>query len=332
MNTVRISKNFKVNGMLFHMWFNTVFRPLHLKLFPNTIVGENFEKFIELLPMWAGKEHINLHEFCGHVSIILNETGGTFKPLREFGGASYCFNTVMPGGGTKYSYNRAPNKLAGNQLKEWEVITSDADVAIWNGQVYPISAPQNVQTASLKCDYYRFRGWGFNQLTWRNAYEQCLQPHLPKKIDEYGYDEFEELLKDNYELAAKTFYSYCTSSPIAQHALDSLEKGVYVHYGNLVTGNWTWYVQNSFMPRCKALYYALSIANIEDVERYAIDDMNLLPYQIKAMQYCMVQTGGEAIKAKMQKSGGADGFWGDVTQDCFEQMNMTIAELLEKAT
>ncbi|WP_198145113.1 hypothetical protein, partial [Microscilla marina] len=168
---------------------------------------------MENLPNLTGKSEITLNEFCGHMAIIYNETGGTCKPIREMGGPQYMFNTVMPGGGVKYSYNTPPNHKAGDQLMEWGIINTEEQRSLWNGTIYPKHAPEDIKKAALKCDFYRFRGYGFNQLTWRNAYEQCLQPLLPRPMDEYSVEEFEAHI-NNVKIAAQAFSIISTKMPM----------------------------------------------------------------------------------------------------------------------
>ncbi len=257
-----ITSNFTVSGVSFPEWFNAKFKGN--ALFPQinvanfkTVFGTNFEKL-------TGKKEISLTEFCGHVAIILNETGGTFKPLREMGGPAYCFNTVMPKGQTKKSYNIKPNRLAGDQLKEWGVISTPEDVALWNGTVYPTTAPANVLEASQKCDFYRYRGYGFNQLTFKDAYERCVQPLLPKPMDSYSVEEFEKTLND-FGLACAVFHNYVNTSPVGKKAMVAIEQGDFRPYGMMVSGGWVGYVNNHYLPRCNGIYTALQAETIVNV-------------------------------------------------------------------
>jgi len=259
---MKITGNFNVNGQPFASWFNK--NLAGKKVFPHRVDASNFAKVMQYLENLTGKSEISLGEFCGHFAIIYNETGGTFKVLREYGKVSYMFNRLkLKGGGTKRSYNIAPNLLAGNQLKEWGVIRDPADVKLWNGQQYPINAPKEVQKAALKCDFYRFRGYGFNQLTWRTNYKNCLQPHLPKNIDDYSVEEFENAIM-NLDIATKTFHSFITQSSIARKAVEELSKNNFTPYGNLVSGGWKSYVKNKFVPRCEGVYQHLNQCEISN--------------------------------------------------------------------
>lgn len=256
-NNKMISGNFKVNGIPFAQWYNKTIVPLNPSLYYridetnfNTLIGKNLQNL-------TGKSEITLSEFAGHCAIILNETAGTFKPTRELGGQSYMFNAIG-----KSSYNQSPNRLAGDQLKSWGIISSVYDVSIWNGTTYPKDALQEVITAAEKCDFYRFRGYGFNQLTWRTNFINCLQPHIPNLIDSYSVSDFETLIND-YRIAALTFQSYITISQNSKYAISELVKGNFSPYGMLVSGGWQWYVTNKFLPRCNAIYAGIRNAKIE---------------------------------------------------------------------
>jgi len=68
----------------FAQWYNTNISPKNPNLFYR-INPDNFLKvFGQNLATLTGKNEITLSEFCGHVAIILNETGGRFEPLREY--------------------------------------------------------------------------------------------------------------------------------------------------------------------------------------------------------------------------------------------------------
>ena len=329
MNKPNIGGNFLVDGSSFVTWFNNVFRTTNTRLYPYQVNEENFLKLMKYLPDLTGKKEITLGEFCGHFAIMYNETGGTFGILREYGTPQYLFNTTMPGGHTKHSYNKSPNHLAGEQLKSWGIISSEEDLQQWNGQVYPGQAPEEVKTAALSCDFYRFRGYGFNQLTWRTNFERCLQPHLPKPIDSYSNDEFEAAIQ-NYSIAAKTFHSFISGNEAAERAISDLVHGAFAAYGNLVSGNWAWYVQNQYVPRAKGLYDRLNSSFISNLteENFETAGTSLTRAEIKIIQGNLFSSAAPENKILMQKHGGIDGYWGEVTQKVFLLSGKTIEELL----
>lgn len=319
-----IKGNFTVNGVAFADWFNQHFRLTNSRIYSHLVNAGNFATLMEHISDFTGKEEISLGEFCGHFAIMYNETGGTFSVIREMGGAKYMFEPTSWG---KVTYNKAPNKLAGDQLKAWGVISSDADVQKWNGSVYPADAPAEVKKAALRCDFYRFRGYGFNQLTWRNNYDKCMQPVLPKPIDEYTEEEFEHTIKD-ISIACKAFHNFITQSGQAHKAISDLEKGDFTAYGMLVSGGWVSYVNNKYVPRAAGIYNALKNAQIAAKEAYAIDGMHLTPQQVKHIQQALINAGHAEATKLLNDAGGADGAWGEASESAFKLVGKSIPELL----
>ncbi|HAS41899.1 MAG TPA: hypothetical protein DCS93_15570 [Microscillaceae bacterium] len=319
-----IQGNFTVNGVAFADWFNQSFRLTNPKIYSHLINAANFATLMEHIPDFTGKQEISLGEFCGHFAIMYNETGGTFSVIREMGGPKYMFEPTTWG---KVTYNKAPNQLAGDQLKAWGVIASDTDVEAWNGSVYPSNASPKVQQAALRCDFYRFRGYGFNQLTWRNNYDKCMQPLLPKPIDEYTEEEFENTIKD-ISIACKTFHNFITQSGQAQKAISDLEKGDFTAYGMLVSGGWVSYVNNKYVPRAVGIYNALKNAQVAAKEAYAIEGMHLTPQQIKHIQQALINSGNAEATKIINDAGGADGSWGPGSESAYQLVGKSIPELL----
>lgn len=322
-----IKNDFLIDGVPFAQYFNQNIKP-YSALFPNFIDPVNFNAFMRNIEALTGQEEVSIEELACHIAIVYNETGGTFKPLREFGTPQYIFSQLtLSNGGLKVTYNRHPNRLAGTQMREKGVQMSEAEVNAWNGAFYPQNAPAAIQQASLECDFWRFRGWGFNQLTWRDAYIMHVQPHLPKPIDEYTGEQFEALLKDNISLACKAFHSYTYGSANGLRAMQEARKGNFAPYGRVVSGGWEWYVQNKYLPRATAIYAALSgkKSAIRNLEEYSIDELNLTPSQIKALQ-------NEINKYFVLDSMKivADGAWGPKTETAFKGLNMPIQTLLQK--
>ncbi|OJJ21307.1 hypothetical protein BKI52_12145 [marine bacterium AO1-C] len=319
-----IKGNFTVNGVAFADWFNQSFRLTNPKIYSHLVNASNFATLMEHIPDFTGKQEISLGEFCGHFAIMYNETGGTFSVIREMGGPKYMFEPTSWG---KVTYNKAPNKLAGDQLKSWGVISSDTDVQQWNGSVYPSGAPAEVRQAALRCDFYRFRGYGFNQLTWRNNYDKCMQPILPKPIDDYTEEEFENTIND-ISIACKTFHNFITQSGQAQKAISDLEKGDFTAYGMLVSGGWVSYVNNKYVPRAIGIYNALKNAQVASKESYAIEGMHLTPQQVKHIQQAIINSGNAEAAKIIDDAGGADGSWGPASESAYELVGKSIPELL----
>jgi hypothetical protein len=313
-----IKGNFSIQGVDFANWFNKSFWGKNSGLFPNFIIPKNFDTLMQRIELFAGKKEISLQEFVAHFCIMYNETGGTFEPLREGGELWYFFSHNPP---AKTTYNRSPNQLAGNQLKAWGIIQSDTDVNLWNGWVFPHNAPQEVKKASEKCDYFKFRGWGLNQLTWRANYQLHLQPFLSKDIDDYTQSEFENTLND-LDLACKVYHHFLTNSQNASYLLSEIEKGNFVPYGFVVSGWWQ-YATDKYQPRCKTLLNAiLEGLNLEKLPESTttIHGKNLTKTQIQTIQNNIMNSeefGNTDIVRLMTENGGADGVWGKATEYAF---------------
>ena len=305
-----ITGNFHLNGKPFAEWFNNT-----LKADPLFRAGGSF------MPVWApgfdavmqrislifGTPGLNLYEFIAIFANIYNETGGTFISQRERGSMAYFFETRDMGGWTKQSYNRPVNgtRQAGDYLKLLGIISKQAEVAAWNGiMTLPTSPPEAVANAK-RCDFYRFRGFGLNQITWRSLYEACVQPHLPKKMDEYGVDEFEALTND-LGLACKAMNTYIRQDSM-KVAMRDITHGEFYNYGRNIGGGY--YSTHVFVPRCTRLAELLKPYFLPDVKALTRD-------QVKALQQKVIASSPDAAFI-IAKSGGADGIWGKASQQAY---------------
>ncbi len=84
-----IKGNFKVNGKLFARWFVEDFQPKNAQLFPYPLNEENVKNVLNKLPKLIGKPSASLNEVIALFCVIYNETGGTFKSLKEIGNEAY---------------------------------------------------------------------------------------------------------------------------------------------------------------------------------------------------------------------------------------------------
>lgn len=144
----------------------------------------------------------NLESFLGLMCIVLNETGGSLVPTFErvgsngHPGIAYAFDTFqLTGSGghsfTKASYNTNPNRTAGALFRDDAFMDAHSSLAfasqlrgtvdpVWDGKAYPQSSfPTSTDSAVsgviLECDFYKFRGRGFIQSTWRSAYAKLVE-------------------------------------------------------------------------------------------------------------------------------------------------------------
>jgi hypothetical protein len=249
------SGDFLVAGQDFCTWFNTT---MHGKPgFPNVVNSEGFRAaFDNVADLWAPS--ITLAQFVAFFCIFYNETGGTFRPVAEMGGPKYCFETKLPGGGTKQSYNKSPNRLCGNQLA---ARGAGGDVAAWNGQEWPGGAAAK---AAEQCDFFKFRGRGLIQTTWRPTYLAQVDPLLKKlglkSCDEMTTEELDEAVLKNpavYLGMVKAFFS----EPSMAEAFAKVDQSppVWAPTGTRVSGS-AGYGNGLYTQRCQSLYEAMKAA------------------------------------------------------------------------
>ena len=186
-------------GLGFVDWFNA--QSPNWKNWPPKILGTTADVKARFLSIWNhipdmfGTPAVNLIQFSALMSILINEVGQHLLPVAEqcgrpgAPGLAYAFNTIP---GIKRTYNAQPaNRLAGDLFFSdqdfWTAHQAKAPSAairqrpdlqpIWNGAVYP----QDIFPAALdpsltgfiqEADFYKFRGRGFIQVTWRANYKR----------------------------------------------------------------------------------------------------------------------------------------------------------------
>ena len=133
-----------------------------------------------------------LPEFLTLVSVMINETGGTFQPISErvgtaqHPGIAYAFDADG-----KASYNKAPNRTALALFNDADFLDAHGALPLagqvrettdqrWAGQVYPVgdfptSTDPGVSGIVLEADFFKFRGRGVIQTTWRSGYTALVQ-------------------------------------------------------------------------------------------------------------------------------------------------------------
>lgn len=175
-------------------WGSGVFfgRERNYKTIPKSALSD-FNMVWDTVIQWLpnGEEGINLFQFFALCSLMINETGGHFVPVSERGNLAYMFGT---NGGVKYSYNtsssnRNAHKLFNDELflsshKEMDeydyVITKGKTEKKWSGDIYPSGVPKLAENAGIiaEADFFKFRGRGLIQTTYRNNYVYIIEEIL----------------------------------------------------------------------------------------------------------------------------------------------------------
>lgn len=207
----------------------------------NSTYKRNFVNVFNQIPVLYGSQSINLFQFLGLVSAIINETGGKFKPIREsnwislLGRLKYAYGT---NGGKKKSYNNSRSAKSIQQLiHNSDFVRAHATPQVrlsylrrfnWSGSTFPNVQLNNAEVEFLcQCDVYKFSGLGLIQTTWRPAYKRIINyvlnytgsnPRIlntkrnwsihrdaDKIADLSKYQEWEYLFQDP-EVAAKAIY------------------------------------------------------------------------------------------------------------------------------
>jgi hypothetical protein len=154
----------------------------------------NFIAIWDRIPQIFGTPQINLIQFVALMSILVNEVGDTLGPIAErvgtkgHPGLAYAFDHIAElnkasynNGGTNWTAFRCFNdagfiaahgaKALGAQLQK------TADPA-WQGDSYPAGFPTAVDPTKagfiMEADFYKFRGRGLIQTTWRDGYVRLI--------------------------------------------------------------------------------------------------------------------------------------------------------------
>lgn len=254
--TTLTAQTFIISGRSFVDFFSGL-QQTHPLEFPHRLSDKGFTTVCANLRHLTGQDAINLYEFVAHFLIIYNETGGSFMPVSEKGSTKYFFNPIK---GLKKSYNQAPNHLAGDQLFKRGIISSLVSKAQWNSQSYPQLSDERVKIAAQECDFYKFRGRGLNQITWRNAYEKLVNPVLVRN----GYkmvDELSTLSLDatftRPEIYCSVFSAYLNDPSWCARVLPAIRQGDYTKYPLYVAGFKARLYQTVYLKRAAILLEAL---------------------------------------------------------------------------
>ncbi len=156
-------------------------------------VASNFQAIWDRIPQIFGSANINLLQFLSLMSILINEVGADLAPISErigtkdHPGLAYAFDRIS---GKKRSYNvDGSNWTAHKCFNDADFVAAHGQKALgaqfqnttdqrWRGYVYPAGVPTDVDPAVtgfvMEADFYKFRGRGLIQTTWRDAYKALI--------------------------------------------------------------------------------------------------------------------------------------------------------------
>jgi len=204
-------KKFGSNG--FSEWFNSnISSTSPWKTSENntdmsyTIDKANWESIWNNIPIIFGRNSINLVEFLCINSIMINETGGSFKPVSESvnsfskknldkgtPGIAYEFNAggkssynTLAGNKTAYQCFRDSYYISAHGTKPMSDILKNTTDSRWSGTVFPIgfsgleisdeTSGNGIKNGFLiEADFFKFRGRGFIQTTSRPNYKPLIK-------------------------------------------------------------------------------------------------------------------------------------------------------------
>ncbi len=176
------SSGIMIGGTAFSTWFNQTFMQDSTYNHPPTSIL-NISRFNDVFDNLSAfrSDALTLEEFVALFMVMMIEVGGTFKPVGEGGSLQYFFNPV----GQKQSYNQAGNRRAGDLLSgtllaafPQAILTPPAPghpndaalIATWNGIAYPATLGKVTQANLQECDFYKYRGHSYIQVTWHDTY------------------------------------------------------------------------------------------------------------------------------------------------------------------
>jgi hypothetical protein len=181
---------------------------------------------------------VSLLEYIAYSCIFVHETGGrisrsaeTINPPPPFDppGIAYLFDRHQPtrSKSPKQSYNARPNRTCkelfnddlfisrfGSLPVAAHVVKTDDDA--WARTKFPRNFPSSSNPAEtgilLECDFYKFRGRGLIQTTWRDNYISLA--NVLRFLREVGYDFTREIndILDFWINSSMTADQFCTYS------------------------------------------------------------------------------------------------------------------------
>lgn len=185
----------------FYDWFNATFKNVDdvSSRFPSRDTPNkrrHFDDFWDQIPVVFGGP-ITAIEFCALMAVNLEESSGDLTSAAEgmnglgrpHPGLAYAFDRID---GHKQTYNHAPNRTALSLFQDSLFVKAHNAKAgaqailqrpggidpRWGGDTWPAGFPANVdETVNgfvMETDFYKFRGRGVIQTTWRNDYKLLI--------------------------------------------------------------------------------------------------------------------------------------------------------------
>jgi hypothetical protein len=187
----------------FFTWYNQTLRSTpafqHCGRARNdTDIYSKFTNFWNQLKVAFGTDTITFVEFCALMSISIEETAGNMTAAPEevngmhhaHPGLAYAFDKIP---GLKDSYNHGPNRSALQLFRDHDFITAHdtlpgaqpvltrpggIDLA-WGEDTWPdgfdATPDARVNGFVMQADFFKFRGRGVIQTTWRSDYKEILR-------------------------------------------------------------------------------------------------------------------------------------------------------------
>jgi hypothetical protein len=155
------------------------------------VLKRRFIDFWDDMPIVFGAGQIGLIQFVSLMSVAVHDRNGDLVSQTEFSGRpghpglAYFFDSIP---GVKGSYNVGPlNKTAGTCFRDTDFRQAHGSLAlgngqlagttdpVWDGTIYPqgmVSTAESLQFTGFvtQADFYKFRGRGIIQTTWRTSY------------------------------------------------------------------------------------------------------------------------------------------------------------------